>query len=32
MTSDGRVTLTGTEFEFSASGQIGIHGNPVDSD
>jgi type VI secretion system secreted protein VgrG len=32
MTSDGRVTLTGTEFDFSASGRIGIHGNPVDSD
>jgi hypothetical protein len=25
------VTLTGSEFEFSASGRIGIDGNPVDS-
>jgi type VI secretion system secreted protein VgrG len=32
MTSDGRVTITGSEFDFSASGTFGIHGNPVDSD
>jgi type VI secretion system secreted protein VgrG len=31
MTSDGKVTLTGCEFDFSASGRIGIHGHPVDS-
>jgi type VI secretion system secreted protein VgrG len=31
MTSGGKVTLTGSEFEFSASGRIGIDGNPVDS-
>jgi type VI secretion system secreted protein VgrG len=32
MTSDGKVTLAGREFDFSASGRVGIHGNPVDSD
>jgi type VI secretion system secreted protein VgrG len=31
MTSDGKVTLTGSEFDFSASGRIGIDGHPVDS-
>jgi type VI secretion system secreted protein VgrG len=31
MTSDGKVTLTGSEFDFSASGRIGIHGNPLDT-
>jgi type VI secretion system secreted protein VgrG len=31
MTSDGKVTLTGSEFDFSTSGHLGIHGNPLDT-
>jgi type VI secretion system secreted protein VgrG len=31
MTSDGKVTLTGSEFDFSTSGNLGIHGNPLDT-
>jgi type VI secretion system secreted protein VgrG len=32
MTSDGRVTLTGTEFAFSASGAVNIIGHPFNGD
>jgi type VI secretion system secreted protein VgrG len=31
MTRDGKVTLTGSEFDFSTSGHLGIHGNPLDT-